>query len=136
MSLHWRRDEARGVTVISLPGPFASDPDSEAAAAALLAQGAWRGARVLVDMRDTDIASVPGYSVLSGRVHRWVSVHGLPTVAAILTTEGVAYGIGRVLQGTAATYGLLLSVFTDEQAAWAWLQSVEAGQAPDDPAKQ
>lgn len=133
MSLQWHRDDARGVTVILLSGPFASDPASEAAAAALLTQGAWRGARVLIDIRETEMATVPGYSALSARVHRWVSVHGLPVIAAILTTEGVAYGIGRVLQGTAATYGLALSVFTDEDAAWSWLQSAEPRAGSTDP---
>ena len=122
MQFQWRRDDASGITEVTLTGAFGTPPWAEAATAALHASGAWRDTRVLLDIRGLDVRTVPGYGVLSARVEHWVATAGAPERVAVLVSDtGVQYGIGRMLIGASGSLSDRIDLFTTREAAMTWL---------------
>ena len=121
MSFRWQYDDEQGLLRVHLGGSFSDDDLSRAAAAALAASGRWPRARVLLDIRDLLLGTVPGSRELGTRVERWVRQMGAPARVAIIANAEARSGIAHVLEQLAGEHADRVGAFDTEATAITWL---------------
>ncbi len=121
MSFRWQYDDEQGMLRVHLGGTFTDDELSRAAAGALASSGRWPRARVLLDIRDLRLDSVPGPRDIAARVERWVRSMGVPARVAIVATAEARSGIARVLEQLAGQHADRVGAFETEATAVTWL---------------
>ncbi|MCX6069410.1 MAG: hypothetical protein NTU91_00915 [Chloroflexi bacterium] len=81
---------------------------------------------ILIDARGASSRFALGEAQVMAESHCRLS-KGRVRRTALLTTGGVQYGVGRMVQAHAEYLGLEMEVFTDETRALAWLEEGLAG---------
>lgn len=116
-----------GFVRYTVTGAWASREASLHARDAVRALHVWQpGGRLLVDITRVEVGTVPSYvQGLRGRLVDWLDL-GPPPKIAVVATEGVRFGLGRVIEQFFSQTDS--QTFLDEASALAWLVAADEGQ--------